>query len=165
MFDINKVKIIRNVQATTYPFTRYFEGFENVEAVQKIFKNETEQVLQNLQVEFIGRRGYMGVSNLDGHLMISSEYLRKGDLIDIYLDIIHELVHVKQFIDGKELFDHNFSYVDRPTEIEAYRYTVDVALKMGLEEERICDYLKTEWMSEADFHVLIKNLDLNCHDS
>lgn len=165
MFDINKVKIIRNVQATTYPFTRYFEGFENVEAVQKIFKNETEQVLQNLQVEFIGRRGYMGVSNLDGHLMISSEYLRKGDLIDIYLDIIHELVHVKQFIDGKELFDHNFSYVDRPTEIEAYRYTVDVALKMGLEEERICDYLKTEWMSEADFHVLIKNLDLNCCDS
>lgn len=165
MFDIDKVKIIRNVQATTYPFTRYFEGFENVEAVQKIFKNETEQVLQNLQVEFIGRRGYMGVSNLDGHLMISSEYLRKGDLIDIYLDIIHELVHVKQFIDGKELFDHNFSYVDRPTEIEAYRYTVDVALKMGLEEERICDYLKTEWMSEADFHVLIKNLDLNCCDS
>jgi hypothetical protein len=165
MFDIDKVKIIRNVQATTYPFTRYFEGFENVEAVRKIFKNETEQVLQNLQVEFIGRRGYMGVSNLDGHLMISSEYLRKGDLIDIYLDIIHELVHVKQFIDGKELFDHNFSYVDRPTEIEAYRYTVEVALKMGLEEERICDYLKTEWMSEADFHVLIKNLDLNCCDS
>jgi hypothetical protein len=165
MFDIDKVKIIRNVQATTYPFTRYFEGFENVEAVQKIFKTETQQVLQNLQVEFIGRSGYMGVSNLDGHLMISSEYLRKGDLIDIYLDIIHELVHVKQFIDGKELFDHNFSYVDRPTEIEAYRYTVDVALKMGLEEERICDYLKTEWMSEADFHVLIKNLDLNCCDS
>ncbi len=165
MYDIDKVKITRNVQATTYPFPRYFEGFENVEAVQNIFKNETEQVLQNLQVEFIGRRGYMGVSNLDGHLMISSEYLRKGDLIDIYLDIIHELVHVKQFIDGKELFDHNFSYVDRPTEIEAYRYTVDVALKMGLEEERICDYLKTEWMSEADFHVLIKNLDLNCCDS
>jgi len=32
MDDIDKVKIIRNVQATTYPFTRYFEGFENIEA-------------------------------------------------------------------------------------------------------------------------------------
>ena len=73
-------------------------------------------------------------------------------------------MHVKQFIDGKELFDHNYSYVDRPTEIEAYRYTVDVALKMGLDEEQICDYLKTEWMSDADFHVLIKNLKINCYD-
>jgi hypothetical protein len=165
MFDINKVKITRNVQATTYAFTCYFEGFENVEAVQNIFHEKTKQVLQNLQVEFSGRRGYMGVSNLDGHLIISSDYLQKGDLIDIYLDIIHELVHVKQFMDGKELFDHNYSYVDRPTEIEAYRYTVDIALKMGLDEERICDYLKTEWMSEADFHVLIKNLEIHCCNS
>jgi hypothetical protein len=107
----------------------------------------------------------MGVSNLDGHLIISSEYLQKGDLIDLFLDIIHELVHVKQFIDGKELFDHNYSYVDRPTEIEAYRYTVDVALKMGLDEDRIYEYLKTEWMSDADFHVLIKNLEMNCYNS
>lgn len=165
MDDIDKVKIIRNVQATTYPFTRYFEGFENIEDVKNIFKDRTKQVLQNLQVEFIGRRGYMGVSNLDGHLIISSEYLQKGDLIDIFLDIIHELVHVKQFIEGKELFDHNYSYVDRPTEIEAYRYTVDVALKMGLDEDRIYDYLKTEWMSDADFHVLIKNLKMNCYNS
>jgi hypothetical protein len=165
MNDIDKVKIIRNVRATTYPFTRYFEGFENIEAVKNIFKDKTKQVLQHLQVEFIGRKGYMGVSNLDGHLIISSEYLQKGDLIDIFLDIIHELVHVKQFLDGKELFDHNYSYVDRPTEIEAYRYTVDVALKMGLDEERICDYLKTEWMSDTDFHVLIKNLEMNCYNS
>ena len=165
MNDIDKVKIVRNVRATTYPFTRYFEGFENIEAVKNIFKDKTKQVLQHLQVEFIGRRGYMGVSNLDGHLIISSEYLQKGDFIDIFLDIIHELVHVKQFLDGKELFDHNYSYVDRPTEIEAYRYTVDVALKMGLDEERICDYLKTEWMSEPDFHVLIKNLEMNCYNS
>lgn len=162
MDNIDKVKIIRNVQATTYPFTQYFEGFENIEAVKNIFKDKTKQVLQNLQVEFIGRRGYMGVSNLDGHLIISSEYLHKGDRIDIFLDIIHELVHVKQFINGKELFDHNYSYVDRPTEIEAYRYTVDVALKMGLDEARICNYLKTEWMSDADFRLLIKNLKMNC---
>jgi hypothetical protein len=165
MNDIDKVKIIRNVRATTYPFTRYFEGFENIEAVKNIFKDKTKQVLQHLQVEFIGRSGYMGVSNLDGHLIISSEYLQKGDFIDIFLDIIHELVHVKQFLDGKELFDHNYSYVDRPTEIEAYRYTVDVALKMGLDEERICDYLKTEWMSDTDFHVLITNLEMNCYNS
>jgi hypothetical protein len=165
MDDIDKVKIIRNVQATTYPFTRYFEGFETTEAVKEIFKDKTKQVLKNLQVEFIGRRGYMGVSNLDGHLIISSEYLQKGDRIDIFLDIIHELVHVKQFINGKELFDHNYSYVDRPTEIEAYRYTVEVALKIGLDEARICDYLKTEWMSDADFRALIKNLKMNCTNS
>lgn len=152
------VKIIRKAKTTTYSFTDYFQGFENVEAVKRIFGEKTKEVLQNLRVEFFGRKGYMGVSDEDGHLFVSADYLNNGDLIDIYLDIIHELAHVKQFMDGKKLFDDNFSYVERPTEIEAYRITVEEARRLGLSDERILQYLKTEWMTEEDLKSLAKTL-------
>jgi hypothetical protein len=157
-----KVKITRDVPVTTYPFTDYFKGFEKVEVVRKIFGDKTESVLQKLRVEFAGMRSYMGVSNIDGHILMSTRYLKDGDIIDIYLDIVHELVHVRQFTEGKELFDDNFSYTERPTEIEAYRYTVEEARNLGLSEERICEYLRTEWMTDEAFKKLAKAINVDC---
>jgi hypothetical protein len=78
------------------------------------------------------------------------------------LDIIHELVHVRQFMEGKELFDSDFTYIERPTEVEAYRVAVEEAKRLGLSEERICAYLKTEWMSAKDFKRLTKSLGFQC---
>jgi hypothetical protein len=69
---------------------------------------------------------------------------------------------VKQYMDGKELFDGNYEYVDRPTEIEAYRYTVQEARRLGLSDRRICKYLKTEWMSQEDLRKLAKHLQVDC---
>jgi hypothetical protein len=154
--------MVRDVKITTHPFTDYFKGFEDVEAVKRIFGEKTEQALSNLKVEFAGMRGYMGVSNEDGHLLVSALYLRDGDITDIYLDIIHELVHVRQFLEGKELFDDRFSYVERPTELEAYRVAVDEAKRLGLNDERICRYLKTEWMSDEELGRLAKAMNVKC---
>lgn len=154
------MKIPRNVKITTHPFTKFFKDFENVDAVKQIFGEKTKEVLNNLQVEFAGFRGYMGVSDIDGHMIISAYYLNNGDLTDIYLDIIHELVHVKQFMEGKELFDDRYSYVGRPTEIEAYRHAVEEARRLGFNDARICQYLKTEWMSERELKKLVKALNV-----
>ena len=156
------VEIVRNARVATYPFTDYFKGFEKVEAVRRIFGEKTDEVLRNLRVEFNSRWGYMGVNNRNGHLMVSAEYLSKGDIVDIYLDVIHELVHVKQFIEGRELFDNRFGYVERPTELEAYRHALEEARKLGLSDERICEYLRTEWMSDKDLKRLAKALDVKC---
>lgn len=117
-------------------------------------------MLHILKIEFSGRRGYMGVSDIDGHLIISAYYLNNGDMTDIYLDVIHELVHVRQFMEGKELFDNRYDYIDRPTEIEAYRHAVEEAKKLGLSDERICEYLKTEWMNDEELKRLAKTLNV-----
>jgi hypothetical protein len=156
------VNITREVPVATYPFLDYFKGFEKVDAVKRIFGKDTEKVLSNLRVEFVGRRGYMGVSEVDGHMIISADYLKKGNRVDIYLDFVHELVHVKQFMEGKELFDHNYSYVERPTEVEAYRFAVEEARRLGLRDRRICSYLKTEWMTEDEFKRLAKAVQVCC---
>ena len=104
----------------------------------------------------------MFVNSTDGHIVVSSRYLNSGDRIDIYLDLIHELVHVRQFMEGKKLFDTEYSYVERPTEIEAYRNAVEEARRLGLTDERICEYLMTEWMSHEDFLRLARTLNVEC---
>lgn len=149
-----------NFKRFTYPFMDYFRDFEKTEAVRNIFGESTEQILAGLRVEFNPLVGYMGVDGSDGHLIISTRYLNDGDKVDIYLDIIHELVHVRQFLEKKELWDSRYSYAERPTEIEAYRYAVDEARRLGLGDERICEYLKTEWISEEDLKGLAKTLNV-----
>jgi len=145
-----------------YPFTSYFKGLEKIEAVRQIFGEQTEAVLRNLKVAFTWLPGYMWIDSEDGSLMVSSRYLNNGDRTDIYLDLIHELVHVKQFMEGKKLFDVEYDYADRPTEIEAYQHAVREARRLGLNDERICQYLKTEWMSYDDLKRLAKTLDVKC---
>jgi hypothetical protein len=142
-------------------FDDYFKDFEKVAAVRGIFGEKTDDVLHNLKVEFMGF-GYMGVDNSDGHLLVNARYLKTGDRIDVYLDVIHELCHVKQFLDGRELFDGRYDYVDRPTEVEAYRYTVQEARRLGLSNERIIAYLKTEWMSNEDLVKLARHVGVEC---
>ena len=141
-------------------FNDLFKDFEKVEAVRGIFGEKTKQVLSNLKVELSWIMGYMYVDSSDGHLVISKSYLNSGDKIDIYLDLIHELCHVKQYMDGKELFDPQYDYVDRPTEIQAYSYAVQEAKRLGLSDERICLYLRTEWMGENDFRRLAKSVNV-----
>ena len=149
-------------KARTCLLTDYFGGLERVEAVRQIFGERTEDVLRGLRVEFTWMRGYMRVSNVDGHLIVSSHYMNNGDRIDIYLDLIHELVHVKQFMEGRELFDSHFSYAERPTEVQAYRRAVKEARRLGLSDDRICRYLRTEWMSDESLRELAKALNVKC---
>jgi hypothetical protein len=158
-----KVKVLRNPKIQTHPFTNYFQGFEKVEAVRQIFGNKTDEVLRNLRVEFASsRRAYMGVSDVDGHLIVGAHYLKNGDITEIYLDVIHELVHLKQFMDGKELFESRYNYVDRPTEIEAYRVAVKEARRLGLSDKQISTYLRTEWMTDEEFKRLARTLNVKC---
>jgi GNAT superfamily N-acetyltransferase len=59
-------------------------------------------------------------------------------------------------------FDSRYSYVERPMEVEAYRYTVQEAKRIGLSDERICQYLRTEWINDSDFNRLAKAVNVTC---
>ena len=159
------VQIKREVNIILHRFTDYFIDFEKVQAVREIFGDETEKVLSDLKVEFCSRRGYMGVNDHDGHIIVSADYLKNGKERDLYLDIIHEMVHVKQFFDGRELFDDAWEYVDRPTEIEAYQHTVNEARKQGMSDEEIFEYLRTEWVSAEELRRLATSVGVTIPDN
>ena len=164
LFSKLRLTGIMHLVAETGTFMEYFKGFEKNLAVRGIFGEETEEVLKNLKVDFIWF-GYMGVDDNDGHLMVNKRYLSSGNKEDIYLDVIHELCHVKQHMEGRDLFDPRYDYVDRPTEIEAYRYAVQEAKRIGLSAAKIRLYLKTEWMGTEDLDRLIRNIDVNLEET
>src|SRR5438552_3019901 len=155
------VRINRSGEVKLLPFTDFFQGFEKVEAVRSTFGTHTEEVLGNLKVEFFSFKfGYMAVSDVDGHILVSTHHLKNTNFHELYLDIIHELVHVKQFMEGKELFNSEYEYVDNPTEIEAYTKTVNEARRIGMTDEEIIDYLKVEWLNEDMHRRLTKTVGI-----
>ncbi|MGA2199192.1 MAG: hypothetical protein ABSG45_04565 [Nitrososphaerales archaeon] len=156
------VEIRRDVEIKLLPFTDYFVGFEKIPAVESLFGAKTAKVLKDLRVEFFSLRfGYMSVSDEDGHLLISTNHLKNAELKVIYLDVIHELFHVKQFMEGKNLFQNEFEYVDSPIEVPAYKFTIEEAKRIGMKTNEIIEYLKVEWVTEEQHARLVKTLALS----
>jgi hypothetical protein len=154
-FDVN-----RDEYQGEFPFTHIFAGLEDSEVVQALFggRERTAKILGNLRVKLDDSAEYMYVNDEDGTIVVRGEYLRSASKKLLYLDIIHELVHVKQYRQGRELFDSRFSYVDRPTELEAYKITLDEARKIGMTEKEIEDYLYVEWISKKEHQKLAETL-------
>jgi hypothetical protein len=154
-YDISsQVRIAKKISSGTYRFLDIFEGFEKLPAVKNIFGKNLIRELGELTVEVFPKDGFMGVSDEDGHIFASQNYLNDGEEWSVYLDIIHELVHVRQFKQGKNLFDPQFVYVDRPTEIEAYSVGVEEARRIGMTEDEIFEYLEVPWISKKEHHRL-----------
>jgi hypothetical protein len=152
------VVIHRDVSAGSHSFKEVFEGFEKVGAVKSTFGKDCGKVLFDLEVEIEEGRGYMRINDKKGSVMVNSKYLKAGERNYIYLDVVHELVHIRQLMEGKELWDKKYAYVDRPTELEAYGVAVKEARRIGLSEKKIVDYLKVDWVSDEDFKRFLGSL-------
>lgn len=152
------VVINRDVPIGSFPFKDIFGGFEKVAAVKSIFGSSTDRVLSALQVDVEDGRGYMRINDKKGSVIVSAKYLKEGEETHLYLDVVHELVHVRQHMEGKELWDRRYAYVDRPTELEAYRVALDEARRLGLGERDIIDYLKVDWVTDEEFGQLLRTL-------
>jgi len=155
-----EIAINRKLTTGSVPFKDVFIGFEKVAAVKSIFGKRTNRVLSDLHIDFEQGMGYMRIDDKKGSVIVSAEYLKDGDEIYLYLDIVHELVHIRQRMEGQELWDRRYPYVDRPTEIEAYRVAVQEARRIGLGEKEIASYLKVEWVNDADFERFLENLGI-----
>jgi hypothetical protein len=152
------VSIDRKASIGVHPFKSVFGGFERLRAVRSIFGSETGVVLAGLPVEITKKGGYMKIDDERGSIIVNAKYLREGDEADVYLDVIHELVHIRQHREGKELWDRRYEYVDRPTEIEAYKVVVKEARRLGMDERRVAQYLKVEWISDDAFERFLGNV-------
>ncbi len=154
------VVINRDVPIGCHPFKGVFGGFENVAAVKSIFGRSTNRVLAELEVEIEDGRGYMRINAKNGSIMVSAKYLKEGEETYLYLDVVHELVHIRQHLEGKELWDRRYAYFDRPTELEAYRVALGEAKRLRLKEDKLVDYLKVEWVTDEEFRRFLGTLGL-----
>ncbi len=152
------------------PFTDYFKGFEKVGAVKKVFGDETEAVLARLKIGFISnRRMYMGIRDDDGNIAVGTYHLRHSTTRVLYLDIVHELFHIKQWMGDREWFtrEHekfmgNFSlYYASPLEVPAYKHTVREAERLGMTRREIAKYLEMMPVPAKVWNRFLKEMEIN----
>jgi len=141
-----------------YNFSDIFKNMEGCKILWKVFGNRKKylQVLKKQKVRVSRKNWIFWVNHRKNEVTIYREYLKKCDEKTLYLDCIHELVHIRQLHQGKDLWDKRFTYVDRPTEIEAYTIAAKEGKRIGLTKKQIANYLKVSWATKRENERLIK---------
>ena len=157
---LNDFRINRQADFGEYRILEIFPDLEKLSIFSDIFGDRrfVEDVFQNTSIRIIKRETYMFVDNDDGTINIGVQHLKASDPEVLYLDIIHELVHVRQQREGLDLYDRTKAYVDRETEIEAFEFTIKEARRIGMSEEEILDYLSVEWITPEEYRRLADRL-------
>ena len=88
-------------------------------------------------------------------IVVGLGHLRESPALVLFMDIYHELRHVVQRRDGANLWEPGVSYVERWTEVEAYRFVVAEAKELGASDAFLRDYLKVEWISDEEHRKLL----------
>lgn len=151
MYEIN-----RSLKLGRYKLTDVVEGLENSVALNKIYEDELKPVLNATFVDIVIKPWQIWVDWETEMITINKDYLLETDQRTLYLDFIHEMVHIWQISRGQNIFDRSVSYVDSPTEIEAYKYTIVDAERIGFTKMDVIDYLKVRWITSEEHQRLVK---------
>jgi len=158
----NVFRINRRLEPGQYRLEEVFADIRTCTVLRAVFADEEEidAIMARAKVFVVDRPKEMFVDNDDGSITIGLMHLRHAPDVILYLDIIHELCHVKQHQEGRNLYDRDKSYVDRETEIEAYRITVQEARRIGLDDEAITNYLRVSWITPEEHRRLARRMDV-----
>jgi hypothetical protein len=154
--------INRRLEPGQYRLEDVFADIRSYDILTAIFADaeEIDWVITNTKVFVVDRPNEMFVDNDNGSITIGLTHLRRSSGEFLYLDIIHELCHVKQHLQGRNLYDRSKTYVDRETEIDAYLITVQEARRIGLNDHAISNYLRVAWITPEEHKRLARRLDV-----
>jgi hypothetical protein len=160
---MNSFNFRRDLPEGKYKLTDIFSGLENAPELIEIFGKDIKKInAVALTITSTNRFGekleYAYIH--EGGIHFGADYIRTGPDRYIYLDIIHELTHIKQLWNGMDLWNKTYAYVDRPTEIEAYKTAVQAAKRIGMNYPEISSYLEVPWASKEEMARLEKSLEL-----
>jgi hypothetical protein len=158
----NMFRIDRRLEPGQYRLTEVFADIRTYGILSAIFADaeEIDRVVADTKVLVVDQPYEMYVNNDDASITIGLTHLHRASDEFLYLDIIHELCHVKQHLQGRNLYDRSKAYVDRETEIDAYRVTVQEARRIGLNDDAIANYLRVSWITPEEHKRLARSLDV-----
>jgi hypothetical protein len=91
-------------------------------------------------------------------IVVGKGHLANSPALMLFMDIYHELCHIRQRQAGANLWEPGVSYVKRWTEVEAYRFVVDEARSVGVSDGFLREYLKVEWITAKEHRELLTEL-------
>jgi hypothetical protein len=114
-----------------------------------------DRLLRGARVRLEEMRGYCWVDDDVPCVVLSLAYYRNGGDLDLYLDLLHELTHLRQVAEGRDVWDERLPYVDRPTEIEGYAVAIEEGRRLGMSEADVVRHLSNPWMTADDVTPLL----------
>jgi hypothetical protein len=102
--------------------------------------------------------GFRMVESAEDTIVVGRSHLTNSPSMDVYLDLIHEFLHLLQRRQGRALWPGRISYVDRPTEVESYAFSVVEARRLGVPDSYLRRYLEVPWVPKADYARLLRHL-------
>lgn len=171
------VQIARNLPAGRYPLLTVFPGLDRSAAFRRYpaSAKDRRKLAEKTLIEIVPRAGewmyvaphrvpkdaprqWRPIAYRGDLVAVGRTHLRKSPAMVLYLDILHELCHVIQRWNGRQLWDEAYEYVDRPTEVEAYRFAVREGRRRGATDRFLDDYLKVMWVDPKSHLRLLKNV-------
>ena len=163
MIELPEYAIVnRSLGCGLHPYRLLLPRFEESPTVRRI---ETPDIpigplLDGARVKIKKGEGYLYVDVKIPAIILIEDYYLKANALDLYIDLAHELTHVRQMLEGKNIWDHSLDYVDRPTEIEGYAVAVEEGIRLGMTEEQVIQHLSNPWLSDEEVIRLRRNIDM-----
>jgi hypothetical protein len=154
--------VVRTLSRGEHPFIALLPLVEKSPAASRIESPTTplRRLLDTARVRIEPGKGYVWVDDELPAIVLVERYYLQGSPLDLYLDLIHELTHLRQLAERQDVWDERFPYVDRPTEIEGYAVAIEEGLRLGMTEAEIFQHLSNPWMTAAEVRRLRKNVEL-----
>jgi hypothetical protein len=105
--------------------------------------------------------GFRMVETPDDAIVVARGHLQNSPGMYVYLDLLHEFLHILQRHQGRELWPSRLPYPDRPTEVEAYSFSVVEARRLGVPDSYLRRYLEVPWIGKREFQHLLSNVGLS----
>jgi hypothetical protein len=154
-------RVNRSLPAGMHPYLALLPHAAQSPALARITSSPqaAEGLLKDALVMVAPGRGYAYVDVGTPCIVLSEWYYRGGAALDLYMDLLHELTHIRQHHEGMDLWDERFAYVDRITEIEGYAVAVEEGRRLGLSPAAIIQHLSNPWMTRDDVMRLVRSID------
>ena len=162
MIDLPEYALVnRTLGCGIHPYRLFLPRFEESPVVRRI---ETATIplsslLDDARVKIKKGEGFCYVDVKIPAIVLIENYYIRGNALDLYLDLAHELTHLRQLAEGRNIWDHSLHYVDRPTEIEGFAIAVEEGLRLGMTEEQVIQHLSNPWLSDDEVDRLRKNIN------
>jgi hypothetical protein len=169
-------RVARDLPVGRHPILTVFPGLDRLGPASRIERDPRKRarLFRETQIEVVDQDMWMYVAPQEmpsfarrrdwkpvlapgtDCIVVGQNHLRESPEMILYLDVYHELCHIIQRREGANLWEPGVGYVERKTEIDAYRFVVHEAKALGVPDAYLREYLKVEWISKKEHEQLLE---------
>jgi len=116
-------------------------------------------LMKRARIWLLAKEGFCWIDETVPCIVLTQHYYQNGNDLDLYLDLLHELTHIRQIFEGRDVWEEKIPYHRRPTEIEGYAVAVAEGRRLGMDELAIIKHLSNPWMTTDQVAELLKSVN------